>query len=151
VKAIGKADYFERFAKVKVTAKWAITMTQVAIRRATREKPYPRWHFIKFVGEGKSESRGVVDLVAIRKDHGEPKAGLKRGDSLQLVLIQVKGGAAAKPTPEDASRIRIVARRHGACGILLATWKKGNEAQFFTLHPKLPRWDELEDLLDIFG
>jgi hypothetical protein len=52
------------------------------------------------------ESRDVVDLVAIRKDHGRPIAGTKRGDALQIILIQVKGGSAAMPTIEDGKRLR---------------------------------------------
>lgn len=126
-------------------------MTQVAIRRATKDKAFPRWHFIKFVGKDGSESRGVVDLVAIRKDHGEPEKGTKRGDALQIILIQVKGGAAARPTDEDAARIRMIAKRHGACGILLATWKKGSEARFYTLHGKRNEWQPVDNLLDVFG
>jgi hypothetical protein len=126
-------------------------MTQVAIRHALADKPYPRWHFIKFDGEGGGESRGVVDLIAIRKDHSDTKAGLKRGDALQIILIQVKGGMAAKPTEEDAARIRIVARRHGACGILLATWKKGHAARFYSLHGRLSEWHEVKDLRTVFG
>lgn len=126
-------------------------MAQVAIRRSLRDKPYPRWHFIKFDGKGGGESRGVVDLIAIRKDHSEPATGLKRGDALQIILIQVKGGSAAKPTAEDAARLRIVARRHGACGILLATWKKGKSARFYSLHGRLPQWREVDDLRILFG
>jgi hypothetical protein len=44
-----------------------------------------------------------VDVIAIRKDHSEHGvrlAGMKRGNALQVVMIQVKGGAAAKPTTE---------------------------------------------------
>jgi hypothetical protein len=89
---------------------------------------------LSFTGPDGHESRGVVDLIAVRKDHGEPIPGTKRGDILQIILIQVKGGSAAKPTSADAVRLRIVARHHGACGILLAAWKKGSAAQFFSLH-----------------
>jgi hypothetical protein len=49
------------------------------------------------------ESVGVVDLLAIRKDHSKPVGAARRGDALQIILIQVKGGAAARPTPEDAA------------------------------------------------
>lgn len=126
-------------------------MTQVAIRRAIADKPYPRWHFVKFDGNSGGESTGVVDLIAVRKDHAEPMTGTKRGDALQIILIQVKGGSAAKPTAEDAARLRIVARRHGACGVLLATWTKGSAARFFSLHKRLPEWSEVEDLRSVFG
>jgi hypothetical protein len=126
-------------------------MTQVAIRRAIADNPWPHWHLLTFTGPDGRESRGVIDLIAIRKDHGEPIAGTKRGDTLQVILIQVKGGSAAKPTAEDAARLRIVARRHGACGVLLAAWKKGNAARFFSLHKRRPEWREVEDLRSMFG
>lgn len=100
-------------------------MTQWWIRHAVKRAPFPRWHFLKFGGPGGRESRGVVDLIAVRKDHSTPRNGLKRGDALQIILIQVKGGNAAKPTAEDAKRLRMVARRHGACAVLLAAWEKG--------------------------
>jgi hypothetical protein len=148
---MSNAEYKRRFALVRVTSRWAVTMTQVAIRRAIADKPYPRWHFVKFDGKSGGESTGVVDLIAVRKDHGEPMAGTKRGDTLQIILIQVKGGSAAKPTTQDAARLRIVARRHGACGVLLATWKKGKAARFFSLHKRLPEWREVEDLRSVFG
>jgi hypothetical protein len=45
-----------------------------------------------------------VDLLAVRKDHGKPIAETKRGDALQIILIQVKGGSAAMPTTEDGKR-----------------------------------------------
>ena len=54
---------------------------------------------------------GVVDMLAIRKDHGDPPSGAKRGDLFQIILIQVKGGYAAKPTAEDGTRLRIAAKR----------------------------------------
>jgi hypothetical protein len=126
-------------------------MAQVAIRRAIEDKPWPHWNIVKFVGKSGRESRGVVDLIAIRKDHSEPIAGTKRGDCLQIILIQVKGGSAAKPTTQDAARLRIVARHHGVCGILLATWKKGSKARFFSLHKEHPEWSEVTDLQNIFG
>jgi hypothetical protein len=137
----------------RVTAKWAVIMTQVAIRRASKSKPWPRWHFVKFIGKHGSEARGVVDLIAIRKDHSvPPPSGLKSGDALQIFLIQVKGGSAAKPTAGDAKRLRMVARRHGACGVLLAAWKRGNEARFYSLHGRTPEWSEinLDDLRKVF-
>jgi hypothetical protein len=100
------------------------------------------------------ESRGVVDMIAIRKDHGRPYPGTKRGDSFQIVLIQIKGGQAAKPTDDDLKRLRKVARRHNACGILLSKWRKGKSAQSFSLRPKAGNakedWAEIDDLAEFF-
>ena len=93
-------------------------------------------------------------MLAIRKDHSEPPSGAKRGDLFQLILIQVKGGYAAKPTVEDGTRLRIVAKKHGACAVLLATWKKGKAARFFSLKRNAGKvvreWTEVEDLNAIF-
>jgi hypothetical protein len=79
---------------------------------------------------------------------------LKRGDAFQIVLIQVKGGYAAKPTAEDATRLRTVARIHHAHRILLASWKKGAAAKFYTLRPRSKvgesDWTLVEDLKEIF-
>jgi hypothetical protein len=144
------ADYKKRFKVAAYTEKWAVTMTKVRVRQAVARAPFPRWYFVSFGGPDGGESRGVVDLIAIRKDHGSPRSGLKRGDTLQIILIQVKGGYAAKPTIEDGRRLRIVARRHGACGVLLAAWKKGKAARFFSLRPKAKSgaedWIEVPDL-----
>jgi hypothetical protein len=144
-------EYIRRFAIARTTSRWAVTMAQVAIRRAIAGNPYPRWHFVKFDGKDGGESRGVVDLIAVRKDHSAPASGLKRGDALQIILIQVKGGGAAKPTPEDATRLRVVKRHHGACGILLATWQKGRAAQFYSLRDRPSEWHKVDDLRRIFA
>ena len=144
-------EYVRRFGIAARTAKGAVTMAQVAIRHAIKDNPWPHWHLLSFTGEHGRESRGVVDLIAIRKDHSEPIAGTKRGDTLQIILIQVKGGSAAKPTADDAARLRIVSKRHGACGVVLATWKKGKAARFFSLHKRLPGWREVDDLRSVFG
>ena len=139
---------------VASTAKWAVTMTKVRIRQAAAHAPYPRWHFLTFSGPNGGESRGVVDLIAIRKKHARPRAGLKRGDEFQILLIQVKGGSAARPTIQDGKRLRKVGRMHGACGILLASWKKGTAARFYKLRLNArsgqPDWTEIEDLQALF-
>lgn len=127
------ADYKARFKLAADTQKWAVTMTKVRIRQAVKETPYPHWHLLTFAGPDGKEARGVVDLIAVRKDHSTPPEGLKRGDSFQIILIQVKGGSAARPTREDGARLRRVALLHNAQGVLLASWKKGKAANFFTL------------------
>ena len=75
------------------TAKWAVIMAKVAIRQAIADNPCPHWHILSFTGPAGSESRGLVDLIAIRKDHGKPLPGTKLGDALQIILIQAKGVA----------------------------------------------------------
>jgi hypothetical protein len=126
-------------------------MSKVRIRQALA---CTRWQLMTFCGAAGGESVGVVDLIAIRKDHRKPLAGTKRGDGLQIVLIQVKGGRAAMPTAEDGHRLRCVARHHRARQVLLATWTKGKAARFFRLRQKnaegLRNLIEEEDLDSIF-
>jgi hypothetical protein len=124
-------------------------MTKVSISRVASRT---RWQFVTFYGKGGSESVGVVDMLAIRKDHGQPIPGIRRGDALQIILIQVKGGSAANPTSEDAARLRRVKKRHGACDVLLASWKKGTEARFFRLRSATASqpWAEITDLDSVF-
>ena len=67
---------------------------------------------------------------------------MKRGDALQILLIQVKGGQSAMPTAEDARRLRAVARHHRAKGMLLAVWKRGKEVKFY--RPKSRGWADAD-------
>jgi hypothetical protein len=143
------AEYKRRFKIAAYTEKWAVTMTKVRIRQALAAAPFPRWHLLTFAGLGGGESRGVVDLIAIRKDHGTPCSGTKRGDCFQIILIQVKGGYAARPTPDDAQRLRAVARRHCARAVLLATWKKSSSARFFAL-TRTGDWREVPNVKAVF-
>jgi len=124
-------------------------MTKVRIRRVLART---RWQLVTFCGKAGGESIGVVDLMAARKDHSKPVGVLKRGDALQIILIQVKGGGAAMPTPEDAIRLRAVAKRHRARHVLLATWNKGTAARFFRLRHRSARvqWAEVTKLDVIF-
>jgi hypothetical protein len=120
--------------RVKYTEKWAVTMTKVEIRKAVKKTPFPHWHLLTFPGPNGRESRGVVDMIAIRKDHSStPRNGLKKGDALQIVLIQIKGGSSRKPKVEDGVRLRRVCDLYHARGILYASWKKGSAAEFFSL------------------
>jgi hypothetical protein len=145
-------DWIKAQQKAARTARWAVTMTKARIRRVLSRT---RWQLVTFCGTAGGESVGIVDLVAVRKDHGKPIAGTKRGDELQIILIQVKGGRAAMPTAEDGRRLRVVARRHRARHVLLATWTKGKAAEFFYLRPRPKEghrdWLEVEDLHSIFS
>lgn len=117
--------------KAHSTGTWAKTMTQVLLSRAGG---LPKWRVINFVGPGGAESRGIVDLLAIRKDHRQPaEPGLKRGDLFDIVLIQVKGGSAPMPTAEDRERLRQVAQIYRAKHVLLSEWKRGAQARFAEL------------------
>lgn len=123
-------NWQEAQQKAARTARWAVTMTKVRIRQVVSRT---RWQLVTFYGKSGAESVGVVDILAIRKDHSAPVGAMRRGDALQIILIQVKGGTAPTPTWKDAKRLRAVKKRHGACDVLLATWKKGTGARFFRL------------------
>jgi len=104
--------------------KWLITFS-----RRTGAK----WQVVEFGGKANAESRGVVDLIAIRKDHRTDKPGLKRGDAFELVLIQTKGGSAKRPKIEDIKRLAKVAQYHRAKTVVLAEWRKGEILNLYKL------------------
>src|SRR5207237_5952368 len=86
----GLVNWKEAQQKAALTARWAVTMVKVRIRRVASRT---RWQLVTFYGKAGGESVGVVDLLAIRKDHSQPVGGVRRGDAL-IILIQVKGGNA---------------------------------------------------------
>jgi len=107
-----------------------------------------RWNIVEFGGVTGAESRGVVDLVAIRKNHGRPAGGTKRGDLFEIVLIQAKGGTSRLPTVSDIARLHAVADHHRASAVVLATWRRGKELRLAKL--KNGDWADAEPQ-DIFG
>jgi hypothetical protein len=103
----------------------------------TRTKSRTHWQLVEFPGQRGGESRGIVDLLAIRKDHRRPPSGLKRGDLFEIVLVQIKGGSARWPSRDDIHRLRQVARRYHAKAVVLASWKKGSQPTLYTLPARL--------------
>jgi hypothetical protein len=106
VKSSKKLD-FERITTAAIrTAKWATIMTKWRIGFETRGrrlsktgvKPARRWQLVGFPGLAGRESAGIVDLIAIRKDHATVNGHFKRGDLFEIILIQIKGGGARCPT-----------------------------------------------------
>ena len=80
--------------KAHATGRWA-----EIIFRALSSRVAKRWQFISFRGANKGEWRGVVDVLAIRKDTSQPtRKNLKRGDLFDIILIQIKGGTAPQPS-----------------------------------------------------
>jgi hypothetical protein len=124
--------------KAKQTAKWATTMTKWHIGFVTngkrlgsaKVKATGRWQLVGFPGPAGRESTGIVDLLAIRKDHQKPKAPFKRGDLFEIILIQIKGGGARRPDKSEIKRLRDVAKRYSARDVVLAEWVKGNQLKF---------------------
>ena len=129
------------------TANWAKTMTKVIIAQHNKSGPF--WHVVNFLGPNKAESRGIVDLLAIRKNHNEHELPLKRGDLFEMILIQVKGGSAKRPSSDERDRLRTVAKHYGAKTIVLSEWKKGSKARFFKL--EADEWGNEIDPATVFG
>jgi hypothetical protein len=134
------------------TGKWAVTMTKVRIRKTIART---RWQLITFVGPRGGESVGIIDLMAIRKNHSPGRTGLKRGDLFEIVLIQVKGGAAPFPSSDDVKRLRLVGAVYSPKAILLAQWIKGTQANFYCLDiasadPTMAVWKPLNSLAEVF-
>jgi hypothetical protein len=127
--------------KVQLTAKWATTMTKWHIgfvtngKRigSTQVKPIRRWQLVGFPGPSGRESAGIVDLLAIRKNHTKPKSHFKRGDLFEIILIQIKGGGARRPNKQDIRRLSAVAKHYNARDVVLAEWVKGKHLKFYWL------------------
>ena len=128
------------------TATWARTMTKVIISRNNKRPPF--WHVINFLGSGKQESAGIIDLLAIRKDHGKTRS-LPKGDGFEIILVQVKGGSARNPSPADIQRMEAVKHRYGAKSVVLSSWKKGSAPELRVLSET--GWGDPVDANLIFG
>lgn len=115
--------------KAANTDRWTEILFRALSARAAK-----RWRFVSFRGEGGGEWRGIVDVLAIRKDtsHSDHYL-LKSGDLFDLILVQMKGGSSRAPIPSEILRLRAVARRYRAKEIVLFTWKKGKGCKFETL------------------
>ena len=140
--------------KAAETARWATTMTKWLVAKT---KSRTDWQLVEFTGPSGNESRGIVDVLAIRKNHSTPADGLKRGDLFEMILVQIKGGTARWPSREDILRLRQVARHHRASAVVLADWQKGRQPTLHTLASRLgkefePRavWTEVA-AEDVFG
>jgi hypothetical protein len=115
--------------KAHATGRWAEILF-----RALSSRVANRWQFISFRGAGKGESRGVVDVIAIRRDMADPNhAVLKRGDLFDVILVQVKGGGARAPTSADIDRLRLVKRHYRAREVVLFSWRRGQSCDFRVL------------------
>ena len=132
--------------KAQRTAKWARTMTKWLVTYS--HQTGARWNVVHFGGKTGAEARGIVDLLAVRKNHRQDANGLKRGDLLEMVLIQTKGGSAPRPNSEDVARLSRVARHHRAKAVVLAKWQRGLSPALFTLAGNV--WKPTKPA-DIFG
>jgi hypothetical protein len=124
------------YLKAHATGRWAETIFLALSSRIAN-----RWQFISFRGKAKGEWRGVVDVLAIRKDTSEPAGHiLKRGDLFDIVVIQIKGGSARQPTHEDCIRLREVAKLYRAQSIVQFQWRKNISSIFYELDRRTLKW-----------
>jgi hypothetical protein len=128
------------------TARWARTMTKWLVTYSCRRGV--KWRFVEFGGATGAESYGIVDIVAIRKNHRPSDPAVRRGDLFDIVLIQTKGGSAPFPSPGDIDRLVATAAYHRAKAVVLATWKLGTRPQLYQLVDR--GWSPCEPL-EIFG
>jgi hypothetical protein len=118
--------------------------------RALSARVADRWKFVSFRGKGQGEWRGIVDVLALRKDTSQPRQPLlKRGDLFDIILVQIKGGGARSPNPEELQRLRKVARYYHASEVVLFQWRIGVSSRFYVLRQR-NRW-ELSTGMEIFG
>jgi hypothetical protein len=126
------------YIKALTTGRWA-----EIIFRALSSRVAKRWRFVAFRGIAKGEWRGVVDVVAIRKDTSQPvDSRLKRGDLFDIILIQIKGGSARGPTQEDCARLRRVGDLYRARAIVQFQWRKGVSSMFLELDRDTLQWNK---------
>jgi len=108
----------------KIMTKWLITFSM---------KGGKKWQIVSFEGAGGGESRGIVDFMAIRRDHKFFDNQIKIGDYFEIILIQVKGGSARMPTPNDICRLSKVGEYYNAHRIILSSWRKGKLPVLYNL------------------
>jgi hypothetical protein len=134
-------------------------MARQAIRYSTGgkrpgTKRVTAWQLVGFPGPNGAESRGIVDVLAIRKDHRASFREFRRGDLFEMVLLQVKGGGARAPSGSDVNRLRAVQRRLRARDVVLVSWRRGTGPKFYLLGRGLRDRDTAwrqEDPSKIFG
>lgn len=118
--------------------------------RALAARVAKRWRFVSFRGTGGGEWRGIVDVLAIRKDANiSNHRHLETGDLFDIVLVQMKGGGARAPGAASIRRLRAVARRYHAKDVILFAWKRGEWCRFYRLAPQ-GRWG-ISSAKEIFG
>ena len=108
--------------KARITWMLATTVTKWIIKKF---KTTPRWQLVEFTVPNEGESTGIVDILAIRKSHKkQTPLGLKPGDPFQIILLQIKGGTASKPSKNDIKRLQKMKQLYHADEVVLSEWKE---------------------------
>lgn len=129
-KTMEKPEATESKSPTKKASKTAKTATTLAKAHLAREsnKHGGRWQWVEFLGANGGESRGIVDILAVRRKWAVPAdpelQKLKHLDLFEFMLIQVKGGGAKMPTADDIARLELVADQYNACYVLLYQWNE---------------------------
>jgi len=145
-KTKGQTDWNAAEEKAYATGMLATVLTKEKIKKNGR-----RWQLVEFTGPEGRESAGIVDLLAIRKDHRQ-NTEFNPGDLFEIIIIQVKGGnPPERPEREDIVRMKIVAEEYYAKNIVLSEWKPGEQIRFYQLKNNFNKkthlnnaWDEVQ-------
>jgi len=130
-----KTDWTAAVEKAENTGKAATEITKWRIDQLDSRT---RWQLVEFMGRKGKESAGIVDILAIRKDHEKmvKKVGLKPGDLFEVILIQVKGGNASWPSSDDIKRLQKLGRYYNAVDVVMSEWKN-EQLSFYRLKESL--------------
>jgi hypothetical protein len=80
-------DWIGAQQKAAKTARWSITMTRWLIARLKLKRS---WKLVTFAGLAGGESAGIVDILAIRKDHRKAANGSKEGTPSRSYSFRLK-------------------------------------------------------------
>ena len=147
-----KVDWTAAVERAQNTEKSALAVTKWRLNQLDIS---PRWQLVEFTGKKGHESIGIVDILAIRKDHERmvKKVGLKPGDLFEMILIQVKGGGASWPSLDDIRRLQVLRRYYNAKEVILAELRdfrlnfyRLNQGQISTKNS----WIKLSSLIEVF-
>ena len=133
--------------KALKTGRWAKIMTKWLITYSAK-KSGKKWHFVSFEGANGGESKGIVDFLAIRRDHKTGRDSIKSGDYFELIIIQAKGGSSPMPNDNDILRLSKVGEYYHAKRIILSSWQKGKLPVFYSLigKPPVTSWAKIEPI-----
>jgi hypothetical protein len=121
--------------------------TEILFRAWVSRVAKTRWRFEAFRGPGDRPPAGIVDAIAMRKDHRKANDG-NRGDRFEFISVQMKGGNALMPTDKDKKRLRRAKAYCAAKEVVLFEWRPNKGAKFSVL--KGDDWKE-STAEEIFG
>jgi hypothetical protein len=121
--------------------------TELLFRALVSRVAKMRWRFESFRGKGGRPPAGIVDAIAMRKDHRLSEDG-NRGDRFEFILIQMKGGNAPMPTEKDKERLRGAKDHYDAKEVILFEWRPNKGGTFSVL--KGNDWED-STAEEIFG